>query len=120
GDAHLKNFGLLYVDADGADATLAPAFDIVNTTCYIPDDGLALTLGGSKGLYQASLYLLDFAAKCRIPKKQATQRVLEIAQAVTETLRELKHLADEVTGLTRAIGTSARRYAKTFGPRSEI
>lgn len=115
GDAHLKNFGLLYADADGADATLAPAFDIVNTTCYIQDDSLALMLGGSKGLYQASLHLLDFAAKCRIPKKVATQRVLEIAQAALDTLIELKDLADEVNNLSQALRSSADRYAKTFG-----
>lgn len=49
GDDHLKNRGLLY-DHCGDDASirLAPAFDIVNTTSYVPRDVPALHLGGSK------------------------------------------------------------------------
>lgn len=51
GEGHLKNFGLLYSDPDGSDARLAPAYDIVNTTAYLPDDSLALRLDGSKSLF---------------------------------------------------------------------
>jgi serine/threonine-protein kinase HipA len=46
GDAHLKNFGILYADVDGA-ATLAPVYDIVTTSVYMPKDAMALTLDGS-------------------------------------------------------------------------
>lgn len=45
GDAHLKNWGILYDDPDNA--RLAPAYDIVTTTAYLPADTMALTLGGS-------------------------------------------------------------------------
>lgn len=50
GDAHLKNFGVLYGDPKSADtdARLAPVYDLVNTTMYLPRDVLALSLGGSK------------------------------------------------------------------------
>jgi serine/threonine-protein kinase HipA len=37
GDAHLKNFGIIYDDVVGA-ARLAPAYDLVTTDAYIPDD----------------------------------------------------------------------------------
>jgi serine/threonine-protein kinase HipA len=47
GDAHLKNFGVLYDDVT-AGIELAPAYDIVSTTPYIPVDSSALTLEGSK------------------------------------------------------------------------
>lgn len=47
GDAHLKNFGIIYSAVNGP-AGLAPVYDIVNTTCYIPPDLMALTLEGSK------------------------------------------------------------------------
>lgn len=49
GDAHLKNFGVLYDHAgdDGA-VWLSPAYDIVSTTPYIKNDSMALTLCGSK------------------------------------------------------------------------
>lgn len=46
GDAHLKNFGIVYDDVLG-EARLAPVFDLVTTTVYLPKDALALTLNGS-------------------------------------------------------------------------
>ena len=46
GDAHLKNFGLVYESIDSI--RLAPAYDVVCTTAYIKKDISALTLMGSK------------------------------------------------------------------------
>jgi serine/threonine-protein kinase HipA len=46
GDAHLKNFGILYDEVLG-EARLAPAYDLVTTAVYIPNDRMALTLNGS-------------------------------------------------------------------------
>lgn len=48
GDAHLKNFGLLYTDPTTHDVRLSPTYDIVTTTVYIPKDTLALKLGKTK------------------------------------------------------------------------
>jgi serine/threonine-protein kinase HipA len=47
GDAHLKNFSVLY-DHPEAQVSLSPAYDLVCTTLYQARDTLALTLGGSK------------------------------------------------------------------------
>jgi serine/threonine-protein kinase HipA len=46
GDAHLKNFGIVYDDVEG-EARLAPVYDLVTTSIYLPGDSLALTLNGS-------------------------------------------------------------------------
>ena len=46
GDAHLKNFGLVYDDVAGL-ARLAPVYDLVSTVPYLPKDAMALTLNGS-------------------------------------------------------------------------
>ncbi len=46
GDAHLKNFGIVYDDVEG-DARLAPVYDLVTTSVYLPKDSLALTLNGT-------------------------------------------------------------------------
>ncbi|HEY7838741.1 MAG TPA: type II toxin-antitoxin system HipA family toxin [Terriglobales bacterium] len=46
GDAHLKNFGVLYDNVLG-EARLAPAYDLVTTSIYLPHDRMALTMDGS-------------------------------------------------------------------------
>ena len=46
GDAHLKNWSLIY--PDGHTAQLAPAYDQVATALYLPDEKLALNLNGNK------------------------------------------------------------------------
>jgi serine/threonine-protein kinase HipA len=50
GDAHLKNFGIIYGDPGTAmlDARLSPVYDLICTTVFIPKDVLALSLHGSK------------------------------------------------------------------------
>lgn len=47
GDAHLKNFAVLYRHAEDT-VELAPAYDIVATLPYIPRDSLALSMDDSK------------------------------------------------------------------------
>src|SRR5215469_9238085 len=46
GDAHLKNFGIVYDDVQG-EARLAPVYDLVTTAVYLPKDKMALTLNGT-------------------------------------------------------------------------
>jgi serine/threonine-protein kinase HipA len=46
GDAHLKNFGIVYDHVLGQ-ARLAPVYDLITTAVYLPNDSLALTLNGS-------------------------------------------------------------------------
>lgn len=46
GDMHHKNWSMIY--QDGLNASLSPAYDLVSTIQYLPNDTLALNLGGSK------------------------------------------------------------------------
>ncbi len=46
GDAHLKNFGIVYDDVQG-EARLAPVYDLVTTSVYLANDSMALTLNGT-------------------------------------------------------------------------
>lgn len=46
GDAHLKNFGILYDDLE-EDAHLSPVYDLITTTVYPPQGRMALTLHGA-------------------------------------------------------------------------
>lgn len=115
GDAHLKNFGVLYTTPDANDARLAPAFDIVNTTAYIPEDGLALSLGGNKSLFASRLTLLGFAEKCEI--KDPEGRIRRVLAAVESTLKTQAQLLDEHPGIVAAIRRGFEIFAKTFGGR---
>jgi serine/threonine-protein kinase HipA len=46
GDAHLKNWSLIY--PDGVSAELSPAYDLVSTVLFMPADRLALNFGKTK------------------------------------------------------------------------
>ncbi len=46
GDAHLKNWSVIYPDK--INPRLAPAYDLVSTIHYVRNDSLALNLGGQK------------------------------------------------------------------------
>jgi serine/threonine-protein kinase HipA len=90
GDAHLKNFGILYA-APGSIVNLAPAYDIVCTSAYLPNDVMALTLDGRKS-YPSEKILLRFAQQhCGIPPKEAKQVLSQIAEAITE-VRQLMRI----------------------------
>ena len=109
GDAHLKNFGVLYRNA--TDVWLAPMFDVVTTSIYkyrrypggpeLEDRTLALKLFAGK--HQTRAYptveeLHDFGR--RICGVSQPARVIErIAQAMRQTLEEAKGDARVPTAL---------------------
>lgn len=86
GDAHLKNFGICY-DTVLGEAELAPAYDVVTTTAYLPADVMALTLGGST----------------RWPSGRELQKLGETRAGATpaRVRRILEHVGDAVSD-TRA------------------
>ncbi len=115
GDAHLKNFGLLYEHPESDDIALAPAYDIVNTTCYLPNDSLALSLAGNKGLFAARVDLIPFAVQhCNLPQKAARARIVELCDALSDTLRQHRGLAAEVPGLLEALNKSLSTFGASF------
>ena len=103
GDAHLKNFGLLYTDPTTSDCRLAPVFDVVNTTAYIPEDVLALDLCGQKSFFSARQGLLDFAKVCQVADPHdrfqrliltaefVIQREAEVAQSIPHVVTAITH-----------------------------
>lgn len=110
GDAHLKNFGLLYSTPQAQDARLSPAYDIVCTTCYLPDDTLALSLNRSRNLFTARLDLVEFGkAHCRIDDPKARiARLLTAMEAILYTHAELiarvPQLTTELTRQMKQVG----------------
>jgi serine/threonine-protein kinase HipA len=94
GDAHLKNFGVLYDDVNG-EARLAPVYDLVTTSVYLARDGLALTLNGSTRWPAArELRKLGETQAGGTPAK--VKQILErIDQAIQETATELRSYVKE-------------------------
>ncbi len=60
GDMHLKNWSLIY--RDGRTPQLAPAYDFVATTPYIPTRKLALSLGKTKVMTRIGLDQIGYMA----------------------------------------------------------
>lgn len=88
GDAHLKNFGLVYDDL--SNIKLAPAYDVVSTTVYIKNDIPALHLLGAKKWWDKE-YLLKFGIEnCELSKNDVTK-------LYEECLVSTNKVKDEIT-----------------------
>lgn len=88
GDAHLKNFGVLYQDIENI--WLAPAYDIVSTTAYIKQDVSALYLMGSRKWWKRS-HLIDFGVNhCNLTPQQANELYDECLVAIKTVGKQLK------------------------------
>lgn len=114
GDAHLKNFGVLYDDPTSEDIWLSPAYDLVCTTAYIPDDSLALTLGGSKSLFASRVHLMDFAKRCEIGDPRG--RILTLLQAAEQGLQEHWALLEEEPIVGAGLRQAFEGFASRFKP----
>ncbi|MDE2050503.1 MAG: HipA domain-containing protein, partial [Gammaproteobacteria bacterium] len=93
GDAHLKNFAVIY-ETPEREIRLAPAFDIVSTTPYLPRDTLALTLGGTK----------------RFPSRDALLRLMR--NVTSKSLPATVELLDRVAHGVSVAMADARLYGK--------
>jgi serine/threonine-protein kinase HipA len=93
GDAHRKNFGVVYDDAMGQ-VTLAPTFDVVTTSAYLPGDSLALTLDGTKRWPDAKRLVRFGMQHCQLAGPGAKAIVAEVAEAVAKVSRELDIFTD--------------------------
>ena len=84
GDAHLKNFGVLY-KRPGAPVILAPVFDVVTTVAYIPKDIPALSLAGTKKWWSRKMLEKFAVAHLALPIGKTAQIFEEVAEAITDT-----------------------------------
>jgi len=84
GDAHLKNFGVVYPSTQGK-VSMAPVYDVVTTTAYIKSDVPALTLGGTKKWWPRKM-LESFAINhLSLSKSHVDETIERLADAVMET-----------------------------------
>lgn len=82
GDAHLKNWAVVY--PDGFNAELSPAFDILPTVLFIKNDDLGMKLGGSRSFVavtQGSFTRL--AGKLGFDNSEVQRRVASAVGAIS-------------------------------------
>lgn len=94
GDAHLKNFGIVYDTVLGP-ARLAPVYDVVTTTVYIPRDAMALTLNGTTGW----------------PDAKALVRLGETRASLTPS--RIRGILERVADASSDVASDVRAYAKS-------
>jgi serine/threonine-protein kinase HipA len=95
GDAHLKNYGVIYEDGTGGDVRLSPIYDIVTTVAYIPRDIPALSLGGSKKWWSGDVLRKFGAAHCGLSQGAIREIFDTVAGAVSLTRRDVRQYAED-------------------------
>ena len=93
GDAHLKNFGIVYDNVLG-EARLAPVYDLVTTAVYLPKDSMALTLNGST----------------RWPTARELQRLGETRAGGTPA--QIRNILDRIAEAIHSTSADLRLYMK--------
>jgi serine/threonine-protein kinase HipA len=84
GDAHLKNFGVLYSSPLGT-VSIAPVYDVVTTTAYIKKDVPALSLAGTKKWWPRKVLDRFAAAHLSLPLSTVDGIFSRMAAAVMDT-----------------------------------
>lgn len=120
GDAHLKNYGVLYEslanyklgELPNTSVVFSPVFDIVSTTPYIKNDTMALSLTGSKRWPKWKVLVKFGKQHCSLSNKEISQIVDEVDYAKLSVIPIIKALsikhqgfrdiADEMLGLLQA------------------
>ena len=87
GDAHLKNFGVLY-DNPESTVRLSPIYDLVTTTVYKPSDILALSIGGTKSWPKTKVLMAFARTHCNITNGRATELLKEVGEGVQCAIKE--------------------------------
>lgn len=89
GDAHLKNFGILYTN-DFKEIYFSPAYDVVTTMVYYYKDRPALTMFGKK-LWFGKKELLKFGMQeCYLSKKESEVIYAQCIESLKSTVKEIQ------------------------------
>ncbi|MDQ1244965.1 MAG: serine/threonine-protein kinase HipA [Campylobacterota bacterium] len=89
GDAHLKNFGLLF-DDDFKNIFYSPVYDVVNTVVYIYKDKPALMLEGKKVWWSKDTLIKFGQTSCLLTQSEAKEYYQECFEALIWIIGELE------------------------------
>lgn len=91
GDAHLKNFGILYDDVKLK--WLAPIYDLVCTTVYIPKDVPALTIAGKKQWPDIDTLTRFGLHACGLRKRDLNECIWEVRAGIESIKPKVRSFA---------------------------
>jgi serine/threonine-protein kinase HipA len=94
GDAHLKNFAVLYENPESP-TRLAPSYDLVCTTLYQPRDVLALTLGDSKTFPDRKRLAAFAHTACKLSKARTLELLDRVAAGVRLGIKDVRRYSKE-------------------------
>jgi serine/threonine-protein kinase HipA len=102
GDAHKKNFSLVYDDIRKPETIrLAPAYDIVSTLPYLENDTPALKMNGHKKSFPGKAELDRFGKKIGI--KKTHEIIDQVLAGVSDSLSQYKYLFEKYPFIYNAI-----------------
>lgn len=109
GDAHLKNYALLYDDVTGT-PRLADVYDIVTTTVYIQKDSMALTLDGSTRWPSAKQLTKLGTLRCGLSPNETRESLDRVAGGLVDALAEMKRYAADNRGFAKIAAGMAEQW----------
>ncbi len=104
GDAHLKNFAMLYDDPSTGKGWMSPMYDIVNTTVYQEGDTLALKLSGTKDFPNRTTMIRFGREHCNLTDKMAQATIDQCIEAVGWGIEQFADYTDQVEFEGRTLG----------------
>lgn len=119
GDAHLKNFGLLYTHPEADDCRLSPIYDVVCTTVFLPGDLPALSLAGRKAWPTRDVLEAFGREHCRVDAPgDVIDRVVTMAAEYRPDSDESgmwKKMKVKIDEAARSLGTRTHSATGTAG-----
>lgn len=115
GDAHLKNFGLLYTNAN--DAALSPSYDLLTTTCFegMHRDAPALMLDG-RNVWDAFRDLERmFRGRFNIPSASVRQTFGSVLAAVVATRPRFAELSERFPAAAAVLTRADEAWQRGIG-----
>ena len=118
GDAHRKNFSVLYEHPESA-VRFAPVYDLVSTTPYIPRDTLALTLNGTKQ-FPSRAELVRFIRRVTSKSEHGAMELLDrvalgVGVAIKEAEKYGRRYPDARRFVERLVGGMRRGLGRLTG-----
>jgi len=92
GDAHLKNFGMLYPSTDNV--RLSPVYDMVSTAPFLPSDLPALEYEGTRKWLRRDEVASFGMRFCGMDEREVISAIEECVGGIGKTLPHLKNLCE--------------------------